>query len=244
MKTDNKIKTQKKNIYEQYWEIKEKHEDSLVLFEVGNFYQLYYNDAQIVSQEKGFKLIIRSLGNKQYTICAGVPLSSVDRVAKELVGLGYKIIICNRFENAESGDSTREVCKLYEPKSDVKAIITQSQKFFHENSHLSKDELKEKFKIETKEKTVNVPVQEPLHTQVLEIEASVREKSTSEVLTPEVLALDKLTPELLTQLSRYKEDEISKALSLFQDCKDLEITYMTILDINIKMLEWKGRVMS
>src|SRR6056297_2065825 len=97
----------------QYSEIKSNYEDSILFFQVGDFYEVFYDDAKIVADELDIALTSRKKGQPM----AGVPLHSVQRYLKKLVERGYKVAICNQVEKPQQGKKIvkREVVKVVTP---------------------------------------------------------------------------------------------------------------------------------
>lgn len=108
---------EKKNtLAEQYYEIKNKHLDSIVMIQVGEFYQAYYNDAVILHHEIGTKVIGKSIGEGRKIPVCGTPIKWGEYRAKELVKLGYKVLLCNQVRDESGKVVAREVSATFKPK--------------------------------------------------------------------------------------------------------------------------------
>jgi DNA mismatch repair protein MutS len=79
----------------QYYRIKERYKDALLFFRVGDFYELFDEDAKIASQELGIVLTSR---DKKHPM-AGVPHHAVFPYIKRLIEKGYKVAICEQVED-------------------------------------------------------------------------------------------------------------------------------------------------
>ena len=85
----------------QYSQIKERHPETILLFRVGDFYETFGSDAELVSKELGITLTKRNNGGDQ-TPLAGFPFHALDSYLPKLVSKGYKVAICEQTEDPES----------------------------------------------------------------------------------------------------------------------------------------------
>ncbi len=85
----------------QYSQIKERHPETILLFRVGDFYEIFGSDAELVSKELGITLTKRNNGGDQ-TPLAGFPFHALDSYLPKLVSKGYKVAICEQTEDPES----------------------------------------------------------------------------------------------------------------------------------------------
>jgi DNA mismatch repair protein MutS len=83
----------------QYNEIKSRNPDTVLLYRMGDFYELFDDDAKIASKVLGLTLTSRNHGGKDATPLAGFPYHALDRYANRLVKAGYKIAICEQTED-------------------------------------------------------------------------------------------------------------------------------------------------
>ena len=102
---------------EQFWSIKNEHEDKLVFFQVGDFYELFYEDARIGSQELDLVLTTRDSDKENPVPLAGIPIHAVDNYLARLLEKGYKVAICDQTEDASQakGLVKREVTRIVTP---------------------------------------------------------------------------------------------------------------------------------
>jgi len=96
--------TEKKKIVEtplmkQYFEVKGKHPDALLLFRVGDFYETFGDDAIIASKVLGIVLTKRANGSAQHVELAGFPHHSIETYLPKLVRAGYKVAVCDQLED-------------------------------------------------------------------------------------------------------------------------------------------------
>ena len=83
----------------QYNEIKARNPDTVLLYRMGDFYELFNDDAKIASKVLGLTLTSRNHGGAENTPLAGFPYHALDRYANRLVKAGYKIAICEQTED-------------------------------------------------------------------------------------------------------------------------------------------------
>lgn len=85
----------------QYKELKAKNPDALLFFRLGDFYELFYEDAQIGARELGIALTGRDAGGNERAPMCGVPYHSVDDYIRILVEKGYRVAICDQLEDPQ-----------------------------------------------------------------------------------------------------------------------------------------------
>ena len=104
----------------QYNQIKEEHPQTILLFRVGDFYETFGSDAELVSRELGITLTKRNNGGDQ-TPLAGFPFHALDSYLPKLVKKGFKVAICEQTEDPESAKKAgrkiveREVTEITTP---------------------------------------------------------------------------------------------------------------------------------
>src|SRR6056297_3121878 len=93
----------------QYHHIKEEHEGAILLFRVGDFYECFADDAELVSKELGITLTKRNNGGDQ-TPMAGFPHHALDTYLPKLVKKGYRVAVCEQVENpSEAKEAGRKI---------------------------------------------------------------------------------------------------------------------------------------
>lgn len=80
---------------EQFWRAKKEQPDALLFFRMGDFYELFHEDAQLASKELGISLTSRSKGDAAIAM-AGVPVRSMETYLLRLVRMGHKVAICEQ----------------------------------------------------------------------------------------------------------------------------------------------------
>ncbi len=101
----------------QYFQIKAENEDSILFFRVGDFYEMFYEDAKIASDELDIVLTGKDCGQEEKAPMCGVPYHSCEAYIARLVAKGYKVAICEQVENpAETkGIVRRDVVRIITP---------------------------------------------------------------------------------------------------------------------------------
>ncbi len=104
-------------LMKQYKEIKEENKDSILFFRLGDFYEMFFDDAVISSKELGITLTSRNKEKGQNVPLAGIPYHSAASYIAKLVRKGYKVAICEQVEDPKTakGIVKREVVKVITP---------------------------------------------------------------------------------------------------------------------------------
>lgn len=102
---------------EQYFDIKEEYKDFLLFYRVGDFYEMFYDDAIAASREIGLTLTGKDCGGGQRAPMAGVPFHAVDEYIGKLINKGFKIAICEQVEDPATakGIVKRDVIRVVTP---------------------------------------------------------------------------------------------------------------------------------
>lgn len=90
-------------LMQQYWDIKKNYADVLVLFQVGDFYELFYDDAKKAAAFLGITLTKRGISNGEPIPLCGVPVHTVDHYLLKLVRGGFRVAVCNQLTPATPG---------------------------------------------------------------------------------------------------------------------------------------------
>ena len=110
-------KTEKKTLMDQFFEIKEQYPDHIIFYRVGDFYEMFYEDAKTASEELDLTLTGKDCGKEERAPMCGVPYHSSDSYISRLIGKGYKIAICEQMDNKKDGSGLvrREVVRVITP---------------------------------------------------------------------------------------------------------------------------------
>ena len=104
----------------QYWEIKQQHQDCLLFFRLGDFYEMFDDDARIASRELDLALTTRDRSVEdpdERTPMCGVPYHSAETYIARLIAKGYKVAICEQTEDPAlaKGLVSRDVIRIITP---------------------------------------------------------------------------------------------------------------------------------
>ena len=102
---------------EQYLDIKSRYSEELLFFRLGDFYELFNEDALVASRELNITLTGRPTGDEERTPMCGVPFHAAESYIETLVKKGYKVAICEQLEDpkAVKGIVKRDVIKVVTP---------------------------------------------------------------------------------------------------------------------------------
>lgn len=100
----------------QFHRFKQKHPDCVLFFRMGDFYETFYEDAELCSKVLGLTLTSRSKGDNPIPL-AGVPYHAVDGYLKKMLQAGYKVAVCEQVEDPKTakGVVKRDVVRIVTP---------------------------------------------------------------------------------------------------------------------------------
>lgn len=102
---------------QQYREIKSRHQDAILFFRMGDFYEMFYEDAEVASRTLGLTLTSRNNGGASEVPLAGVPVKAAGEYLRRLVQHGFRVSICEQTEDPKyaKGIVKREVIETITP---------------------------------------------------------------------------------------------------------------------------------
>ncbi len=114
---------------EQYFRIKEGYKDCLLLYRMGDFYEMFGEDAIIGSKELEITLTSREKGKKERVPLCGIPWHALDSYLPKLIGKGYKVAICEQMEDPRfaRGLVDRDVVRIVTPGTVVESTVLDSK---------------------------------------------------------------------------------------------------------------------
>ena len=115
---------------EQYFEIKKQYPDHILLYRLGDFYEMFFDDAIKVSQELELTLTGRDCGQAERAPMCGVPHHSCEGYIAKLIENGHKVCICEQVEDpkASKGIVKREVVRVITPGTVTESSMLDSSK--------------------------------------------------------------------------------------------------------------------
>ena len=102
---------------EQYFSIKARHKDDILMFRLGDFFEIFFDDAKIAAKELDIALTSRSCGQEERAPMCGVPAHAVDGYIARLVEKGYRVALADQVEEARPGKGIvkRDVIRVVTP---------------------------------------------------------------------------------------------------------------------------------
>lgn len=115
---------------QQYFEIKEQYKHCLLFFRLGDFYEMFFEDAVIASKELEITLTGKDWGQEERAPMCGVPFHSADGYIARLVERGYKVAICEQVEDPKTakGLVKRDVVRVITPGTVVDNTVLDETK--------------------------------------------------------------------------------------------------------------------
>ncbi len=119
----------------QYFQIKENYKDAILMFRLGDFYEMFYDDAKIASKVLDLVLTGRDCGQEERAPMCGVPFHSADSYIAKLVSNGFKVAICEQMEDPAlaKGIVKRDVIRLITAGTVIESEMLDESK----NNYLS-----------------------------------------------------------------------------------------------------------
>ncbi len=102
---------------QQYMSIKDEYPDTILMYRLGDFYEMFFDDALLASRELELTLTGRNCGLEERAPMCGVPHHAVDQYIVRLVNNGHKVAICEQVEDPATakGIVKREITRIYTP---------------------------------------------------------------------------------------------------------------------------------
>ena len=114
----------------QYFKIKKENKDSILFFRLGDFYEMFYDDAKIASKELELTLTGKDCGQEERAPMCGVPFHSCEGYIARLVSKGYKVAICEQTEDpkAAKGLVKRDIIRVITPGTVMESSMLDESK--------------------------------------------------------------------------------------------------------------------
>lgn len=102
---------------QQYLQVKSQYPDAILFFRLGDFYEMFFEDAQVASRELDIALTSRNKGQKDSVPLCGVPHYTAETYISKLLQKGYKVALCDQVEDPKfaKGIVKREVIRVFTP---------------------------------------------------------------------------------------------------------------------------------
>ena len=120
---------------DQYFSIKDRYQEELLFFRLGDFYELFYDDALTASRELNITLTGRNSGEAEKAPMCGVPYHAAESYIEKLIKKGYKVAICEQVEDPKEakGIVKRDVIRVITPGT----VLTENGTEARENNFLA-----------------------------------------------------------------------------------------------------------
>ncbi len=106
---------------QQYMEIKKEYKDCILFYRLGDFYEMFFDDALVASKELEITLTGKDCGQEERAPMCGVPFHSAERYIDKLISSGFKVAICEQVEDPKltKGIVKREVIRVVTPGTNL-----------------------------------------------------------------------------------------------------------------------------
>ncbi len=115
---------------QQYIETKEKYKDCILFYRLGDFYEMFFEDAVTASKELEITLTGKNCGQEERAPMCGIPYHAVESYLNKLVKKGYKVAICEQVEDPKlaKGIVKREVIRIVTPGTNFNASALEESR--------------------------------------------------------------------------------------------------------------------
>ena len=115
---------------QHYLEKKEEYKDCILFYRLGDFYEMFFEDAELASRELEITLTGRACGLEERAPMCGVPFHSADLYIAKLISKGYKVAICEQLEDPKTakGIVKRDVIRVVTPGTVIESNLLDEKK--------------------------------------------------------------------------------------------------------------------
>ena len=124
MKKDSKMSP----MMQQYLELKERYKDCIIFYRLGDFYEMFDEDAKIASKELEITLTGRDCGLEERMPMCGVPFHAYEAYAQKLIERGYKVAICEQTDKMINKVMQREIVRIITPGTVIDSSMLDESK--------------------------------------------------------------------------------------------------------------------
>ncbi len=125
-----KIMAELTPMMQKYMETKEQYKDCILFYRLGDFYEMFFDDAIVASKELEIALTGKSCGLEERAPMCGIPYHAVETYLARLVSRGYKVAICEQVEDPKlaKGLVKREVIRVVTPGTNLDVQSLEASK--------------------------------------------------------------------------------------------------------------------
>ncbi|MEG2053941.1 MAG: DNA mismatch repair protein MutS, partial [Oscillospiraceae bacterium] len=115
---------------QQYFDIKQQHKDHILFFRLGDFYEMFFDDAVLASKELELTLTGKDCGQAERAPMCGIPYHSCEGYIARLISKGYKVAICEQTEDPAlaKGLVKRDVIRVITPGTVIESSMLEDDK--------------------------------------------------------------------------------------------------------------------
>ena len=115
---------------QQYFDIKKQHPDEILFYRVGDFYEMFYDDALTASRELELTLTGKACGGEERAPMCGVPFHSYETYVARLIAKCYKVAICEQMEDPAlaKGLVKRDIIRVVTPGTVIESSMLQDDR--------------------------------------------------------------------------------------------------------------------
>ena len=130
MKLSEVDRTKLSPMMAQYMEIKDQYKEELVFYRLGDFYEMFFDDAILASRELELTLTGKECGQEERAPMCGVPFHAAENYIARLISKGYKVAICEQMEDPKQakGIVKREVIRVVTPGTVIESNLLDEKK--------------------------------------------------------------------------------------------------------------------
>ena len=195
---------------QQYLEIKNKHKDEILFYRIGDFYEMFFDDAVTASRELDLTLTGKQCGLAERAPMCGVPFHSYEGYVARLIAKGYKVAICEQVEDPTKakGLVKRDIIRVVTPGTVIESSMLQ----YDRNYYIASLYLKGK-----------------------KAGLCFADVSTGTAHITELTA-DKIAPAVITELCRYHPSEVLLNPGLL-DCREVTAYIKKNMSCSVELVE-------
>lgn len=115
---------------QQYLDLKQQHPDKIIFFRLGDFYEMFFDDAILVSKELELTLTGRDCGQEERAPMCGVPYHAYETYLARLIAKGYKVAICEQMEDPATakGLVKRDIVRVVTPGTVIESSMLEDDR--------------------------------------------------------------------------------------------------------------------
>ena len=195
---------------QQYLEIKNQHKDEILFYRIGDFYEMFFDDAVTASRELDLTLTGKQCGLAERAPMCGVPFHSYEGYVARLIAKGYKVAICEQVEDPAKakGLVKRDIIRVVTPGTVIESSMLQDDR----NNYIASLYLKGK-----------------------KAGLCFADVSTGTAHITELTA-DKIAPAVITELCRYHPSEVLLNPGLL-DCREVTAYIKKNMSCSVELVE-------